>query len=128
MKVVLWCQGLMDDAPRPRFAYNDTTSVTREAAAERAFTIVNGSIHHLEPADYELRRRFHALNPGIGLGVGDIVEVNGVKLRCAQRDFRPVTDDPGTLAPERLEQLLEASAIPDERLAATDYTIHWPRS
>jgi len=127
MKVVLWCQGLMDDAPRPRFAYDDRTSVTREAAAERAFTIVNGSIHHLDEADLELRRRFRALNPGIGLGVGDVVEVNGVKLRCTERDFTPATNDPGRLEPDQIELLSDASAIPEHQLAATDYSIRWPR-
>lgn len=127
MKVVLWCQGLMDDTPRPRFAYDDRTSTTRQAAAERAFTIVNGSIHHLDEVDLELRRRFRALNPGVGLGVGDFVEVNGVKLRCTERDFSPVTDDPGRLEPDQVELLLETSAIPDDQLAVTDYSIHWPQ-
>lgn len=126
MKVVLWCQGLMDTGPTPRFAYRDTTSLTREAAAERAFEIVNGSIHHLAGEDLELRRRFAALNPGVGMGVGDIVEVDGTKLRCRQRDFAPDTDSGVTLPTGIDRVLLEASAIPDERLEATDYTIRWP--
>jgi len=128
VKVVLWCQGLMDDAPRARFAYDDRASVTREAAAERAFNMVNGSIHHLEATDLELRQRFSALNPGVGLGVGDFVEVNGVKLRCNERGFSPATEDPGTLDDQRRQLLIESSAIPQARLSATDYSIHWPRS
>jgi len=96
MKVELWMSTDLARLPnqmgkgfaqRLAFFYEDSTSKSARAAAERAWRITNAAINRLEGEELELRQQFESVAPGQALSVGDAVKVDGATLICERTGF-----------------------------------------
>jgi hypothetical protein len=63
--------------------YVDHRSTTHLQALDAAWRICNAAHHLLDDGESRLRDVWDARSGGLGLGVGDLVEVDGVRYRCA---------------------------------------------
>lgn len=77
-------------APLTRLAeWDDPDARTARQAAERAWRVCAHSAHTLSPLEREWREGWDAAARGYGLGVGDVVVVDGRALRCEPTGFAP---------------------------------------
>ena len=65
----------------PACAWDDYESRTQLEAADRAWKICNGFFGDLSSWELEARSFFEAAAPGLSIGPGDFVEVDGVNGR-----------------------------------------------
>lgn len=88
MKVEIWIESGFSAPPgKPRklipvFEYTDRISKTVTEAADRAWRITNAAIIRLEGEELHLRTVWDTLNPGRSLSVGDVVVVDGRRVKC----------------------------------------------
>lgn len=64
------------------FSYEDTTSSSMRAAADRAWHITNGAIMRLNEEDLAIRLSWDETVPGLAVSVNDVVRVDGTPFRC----------------------------------------------
>jgi len=71
----------------PACAWEDYESRTQLEAADRAWKICNGFFGNLGSWELEARSSFEAAAPGLSIGPGDFVEVDGVRWTCRPVGF-----------------------------------------
>jgi hypothetical protein len=71
----------------PACAWEDYESRTQLEAADRAWKICNGFFGNLSSWELEARSFFEAAAPGLSIGPGDFVEVDGVRWTCRPVGF-----------------------------------------
>lgn len=71
----------------PACVWEDYESRTQLEAADRAWKICNGFFGNLSSWELEARSSFEAAAPGLSIGPGDFVEVDGVRWTCRPVGF-----------------------------------------
>lgn len=67
--------------------YRDRRSTSVEEALDVAWRICNAAPHLLDEQQARLRDVWTARSGGLGLSVGDVVEVDGRKFRCEREGW-----------------------------------------
>jgi hypothetical protein len=73
----------------PTCAWTDAESRSQLEAADRAWRICNGFFGNLSGWELEARVAFEAAAPGLSIGPGDVVEVDGARWVCGRAGFSP---------------------------------------
>ena len=64
------------------FEYVDDESTSHREACQRAWRITSAAIMRLNEKDLSIRMKWEANARGLGLSVGDVVSVDGVRYQC----------------------------------------------
>ena len=67
--------------------YRDSRSTTVEEALDVAWRICNAAPHLLDEQQARLRDVWTGRSGGLGLSVGDVVEVDGRRFRCEREGW-----------------------------------------
>lgn len=78
-----------DPSPVPLVAmeYRDRRSTTVQEALDVAWRICNAAPHLLDERQARLRDVWEGRSGGLGLSVGDVVEVDGARFRCEREGW-----------------------------------------